>query len=218
MNLSKLLYKIYLRSPENLFDEFIIECQKVYNEPAHTLVELRLRDNKKVRGDIFEEFCVLYLKHVKNYKNVWLLKDVPDNILEKLSLKRQDMGIDIIIENDDVFSAVQCKYKSPIKDKKSCITWKILSTFYALCMHSGPWLKHIVMTNCNYVRHAGKKTEKDISFILSTFKNIKKEDWLKMCLLEKSIENDTKESPLTITKEELRLKRLEYFSNKNINL
>jgi hypothetical protein len=39
-----------------------------------------------------------------------------------------------------------------------------------------------------------------------------------MCLLEKSIENDTKESPLTITKEELRLKRLEYFSNKNINL
>jgi hypothetical protein len=43
---------------------------------------MRNRDNKKIRGDIFEEFCVLYLQHVKKYPRVWLLKDVPDDIIE----------------------------------------------------------------------------------------------------------------------------------------
>ena len=82
------LYTIFLRSPNNLFDEFILECQKWYESPAHSFCEMRMRDNKKIRGDIFEEFCLLYLKFVKGYKNVWLLKDVPDEILEKLVLKR----------------------------------------------------------------------------------------------------------------------------------
>ena len=36
-----------------------------YSQPAHTLQEMRSRDNKKIRGDIFEDFCVLYLKEVK---------------------------------------------------------------------------------------------------------------------------------------------------------
>jgi predicted helicase len=42
------------------------------------------------------------------YENVWRLEDVPESILEKLSLKRRDMGIDIICQNGDAFSAVQC--------------------------------------------------------------------------------------------------------------
>ena len=90
--LQDLLYKIYLRSPNNLFDEFILECQKLYESPAHSLEEIRNNNNKKIKGDIFEEFCVLYLKKIKNFNNVWLLKDVPDNILLKLNMKRQDMG------------------------------------------------------------------------------------------------------------------------------
>jgi|Laugresbdmm110sn_2_1035109.scaffolds.fasta_scaffold03163_6 hypothetical protein len=71
--LQDVLYKIYLRSPNNLFDEFVAECQKWYNSPAHTLTEMKTRDNKKIRGDIFEAFSILYLKYVKCYKNVWLL-------------------------------------------------------------------------------------------------------------------------------------------------
>jgi hypothetical protein len=61
INVKKLLHEIFLRHPENYFDEFIKECQVFYNEPAHTLTELRTRANKKIKGDIFEEFCVLYL-------------------------------------------------------------------------------------------------------------------------------------------------------------
>ena len=112
MELSKVLHTILLKGPTNLFDEFIIECQKFYELPAHTFTEMRTRENKKIRGDIFEEFCVLYLKYVKNYENAWRLEDVPDDILIKLSLKRRDMGIDLIVENNGIFSAVQCKYKT----------------------------------------------------------------------------------------------------------
>jgi predicted helicase len=90
------------------------DCQKEYDAPAHSLTELRSRENKKKRGDIFEEFCTLYLLNIKKYSNVWLLKDVPENILVKLQLKRQDMGIDIIVENNGLYKAVQCKYKKHV--------------------------------------------------------------------------------------------------------
>ena len=180
--MEKLLYNILLTSPNNLFDAFIIECQKSYEAPAHTLTEMRNRNNKKIKGDIFEEFCVLYLKHIKNYKNVWLLKYVPEEILKKLTLQRRDMGIDIIVEiNENVYYAVQCKYKKHTSMKKNILSWSALSTFYALCLRTGPWDKYIIMTNCSYTRHQGKKTAQDLSICLKTLQNINKDDWLKMC-------------------------------------
>jgi len=215
MELSKVLHTILLKSPTNLFDEFIIECQKFYELPAHSFTEMRTRENKKIRGDIFEEFCVLYLKYVKNYENAWRLEDVPDNILEQLSLKRRDMGIDLIVENKGIFSAVQCKYKKHLGYKKTSITWKALSTFYALCMRSGPWDKYIVMTNCDYARHVGKKTEKDLSICIGTFRKISIEDWTKMCQiighkLEDNLEQHSNKVKI-LTPEELRLKRLAFY-------
>ena len=180
--LQDVLYKIYLRSPNNLFDEFVAECQKWYNSPVHTLTEMKTRDNKKIRGDIFEAFSILYLKYVKCYKNVWLLKDLPIETLEKLNMKRQDMGIDIIVETEGGdFIAVQCKYKTPTGFKQNVLSWKTLSTFYALCLRTGPWSKFIVITNCIYTRHQGKKTPQDISYCLKTLQNIKKDEWLRMC-------------------------------------
>jgi predicted helicase len=183
-NLQDELYKIFLKSPTNLFDEFILECQKWYEMPAHSFSEMRMRDNKKLRGDIFEEFCVLYLKYanVKGHKNVWLLKDVPDDILDKLTLKRRDMGIDIIVEtSDDKYLAVQCKYKKHTGCKLNILSWRALSTFYALCLRTGPWDKYIIMTNCVYTRHQGKKTSQDVSYCLKTLQNITKDEWLRMC-------------------------------------
>ena len=209
MKLNELLHKILLKSPTNLFDEFIMECQNFYELPAHSLNEIKTRDNKKFRGDIFEEFCVLYLKYVKNYENVWRLEDVPDNILEQLSLKRKDMGIDLIAEDKGIFSAVQCKYKKYLAYKKTSVTWKALSTFYALCMRSGPWNKYIVMTNCNYARHVGKKTEKDLSICVGTFRKITKEDWTKMCQITGHIIEDNIQKSLT--QEELRAKRIAFY-------
>jgi hypothetical protein len=179
------MYKIYLRSPTNLFDEFVSECQKWYESPAHTLTEMRMRNNNKLKGDIFEEYSLLYLKYVKGYKNVWLLKDVPDDILAKLTMQRRDMGIDLIVEtNDDKYIAVQCKYKKHLSTKQNILSWKALSTFYALCLRTGPWDKYIVMTNCIYTRHQGKKTKQDVSYCLKTLQNVSKEEWLRMCNIQ----------------------------------
>jgi predicted helicase len=219
--LQDLLYKIYLRSPNNLFDEFILECQKLYESPAHSLEEIRNNNNKKIRGDIFEEFCVLYLKYVKSYKNVMLLKDVPDEILTKLTMKKKDMGIDIVVEdNDNNYSAVQCKYKKHVSTKKNILSWKVLSTFYALCLRTGPWTKYIVMTNCVYIRHQGKKTKEDVSYVLKTFQNITKDEWLLMCNVKGNKLDDEGNKLVPInnqnpnpTKEELRNLRNSYFNS-----
>ena len=90
------LHAILLRSPPILFDEFMKDCQKEYDAPAHSLAEMRSRENKKKRGDIFEEFCQLYLLRVRNYTDVWLLDDLPAEVRAELQLPQRDMGIDII--------------------------------------------------------------------------------------------------------------------------
>lgn len=203
------LHAIFLQAPPNLFDAFLVECQKWYEQPAHTFTEMRVRDNKKVRGDVFEEFCVLYLKHVRKFQNVWRLENVPDELLTKLSLKRPDVGIDIIAESGGKYYAVQCKYKKHVSMKKNVVTWKALSTFYALCMRTGPWEKYIVMTNCDYCRHMGKKTVKDVSICLKTLQSITKEQWIEMCEKKGDVVDSTVKK---LTADELRTARLARFS------
>jgi predicted helicase len=241
-SLQKLLHTILLRSPTNLFDEFINECAKWYSQPAHTLTEMRTRDNKKIRGDIFEDFCVLYLKNIKKYQEVWRLEDVPDEILLLLALKRRDMGIDIIVKHNDSYFAVQCKYKKHSNTRKNSVSWKSLSTFYALCLRTGKeqngkreWSKYIVMTNCDCARHEGVKTDKDLSICIGTFRKINLEEWTSMCDITGHFINEQTtnvsninepteyineiKQPINLknpTKEELRLLRLAYYDKKTI--
>jgi predicted helicase len=208
--MEKILHDIFLRTPTNLWDEFEAECRRFYDAPAHSFVEMRTRDNKKIRGDIFEDFCVVYLQKVRGYTNVWRLQDVPDDILEKLSVARRDFGIDIIAEKDGKYTAIQCKYKKQT-GKTNIVTWKALSTFYALCMRTGPWDKYIVMTNCTYVRHMGKKTPKDLSICLRTLCKITKEQWTQMCNLGSHAIEETKVTKPK-TPEELRAARLAFLT------
>jgi predicted helicase len=207
--MEELLHSIFLKSPRNLWDTFEEECQKFYEQPAHSLTEMRTRDNKKIRGDIFEEFCVVYLKNVGKYDQAWRLPDVPDDVLAKLNLPKRDTGIDIIAEKGGVYSAVQCKYKKHVSTKKNILTWKTLSTFYAMCMRTGPYQKYIVMTNCSYIRGIGKKTDKDQSICLKTLQNITKEQWTSMCALHEH-RMDATPQPKSI--EELRAARLAFFA------
>jgi len=211
--MESLLHTVLLRSPINLFDEFTKECQKWYEQPAHTFTEMRTRDNKKIRGDVFEDFCVLYLRHVRGYSQVWRLADVPEDILTTLGMKRPDMGIDILCERGGKYSAVQCKYKKHTGYKsKTIVSWKQLSTFYALCMRTGPWESYIVMTNCDYVRHMGAKTPKDISICLRRFQSTTKEQWTRMCQLEgHRVSEETKKSKV-LSPADLRAARLARFT------
>ena len=220
--IAKKLHEIFLRSPTNLWDAFEEECRKFYDAPAHSFVEMRTRDNKKIRGDMFEDFCVEYLRHIQGYDEVWLLEDVPEEILTKLGMQRRDVGIDLVARHKGKYIAVQCKYKKQETAKLKVVTWKALSTFYALCMRTGPWDKFVVMTNCAYVRHMGKKTPKDLSICLRKLQGVSKEDWLKMCgvtghlLSEPSGGAGTAESPSPppvakkMSEEEVRMARLKF--------
>jgi hypothetical protein len=216
MDLRATLHAIFVRSPPNLFDAFLEECQRWYEQPAHSLQEMRVRNNKKIRGDLFEWFSVLYLKHVKGYRHVWRLEDVPDVILGGLSLKRPDMGIDIICERDGKYTAVQCKYKKHRTMTKNIVTWNQLSTFYALCLRTGPWESYVVMTNCEYVRHMGKKTKKDISICLRTLRGITKEEWVAMCGLQGVRLTPPVLAEKPKTQEDLRAARLAFYDRKNL--
>lgn len=202
----------------NMFDEFIKQATSFYEMPVHTIQEMRSRQSfgTKARGDIFEEFSCLYLKYVCGYENVWLLTDVPENILIQLSMKRKDMGIDIVVQDKGSFYAVQCKYKK-VTGKPTCVSWQTLSTFYALCMRTGPWKKYIVVTNCSYVRHQGKKTQADISICLNTFRGLTHDQWALMCkdLVEESavVESAVKPSEGPISLDTLRNRRIAYYSS-----
>ena len=224
-NPMELLKDIYMKrfSLPNMFDEFIKQATSFYEMPAHTLQEMRARQNTKARGDIFEEFCAIYLKNVCGYENVWLLADVPEATLTQLSMKRKDMGIDLVVQDKGSFYAVQCKYKK-FTGKPTCVSWQALSTFYALCMRTGPWKKYIVMTNCNFVRHQGKKTQADISICLNSFRGITHDEWRLMAFASSAPsaaqakeasnpEGHQEPKRQALTQEEVRQKRLAYFSS-----
>lgn len=55
-----------------------------------------------------------------------------------------------------------------------------MSTFYALCLRTGPWERYVVMTNCDFIRAVSKKTENDKSICLKSFQGIPNDVWLKM--------------------------------------
>uniref|UniRef100_A0A6C0CIG7 Mrr-like domain-containing protein n=1 Tax=viral metagenome TaxID=1070528 RepID=A0A6C0CIG7_9ZZZZ len=164
------------KSQFNFFEEFLKCAHSYYSEPVHSLQDIKKRDNTKLRGDIFEYYALLYFKSDPKgwYTDAWLLEDVPKDILEELGLKRGDLGIDLILRDKaGKYSAVQVKYRTANKYKsKTVVGWKQLSTFYAIALKTGPYAKHIIFTNADYVRHVGKKTELDRSICIGSLRKI----------------------------------------------
>jgi hypothetical protein len=208
----ELIRHVYMQrfAVENLFDEFIRQATRFYEKPAHNLQQLRARPNTKARGDLFEAFCAAYLSCVCGYEDVWLLADVPDEILTHLSMKRKDMGIDLVVRDRGSFYAVQCKYKKCTVTPTG-VSWRELSTFYALCMRTGPWEKHIVMTNGSFVRHQGTRTQADVSMCLHTFRRVTSVQWASM--VQTHDRPDACEPASHPTLDELRNRRLAYFES-----
>lgn len=194
---------------QNRFDLLIQDIENYIEGPmAHTMSELKEKaNNKKKKGDLFESFCYLYLQNVLEHDQVWFYKDLPKELKDRFHLPKNDFGIDLVSRKGDGYYAIQCKYRRP-QQRSQVIPWQSLSTFYAMVTKSGPWVKHITMTNTNGCRHIGEKTEKDWSICIGTFRKIDHFDWLKMGVTE------TMENTLVPTKEDLLNKRLEYYSQK----
>jgi hypothetical protein len=169
------------KSEDQIFESICDRIQCYFERASTSMLELK-KNNTKTKGLIFEIFCKLYLLNRYEYKEVWLLSEVPSEILEALHLKSFDMGIDLIaLSKYNKYSAIQCKYRiAPNNKKKNVLSWKQLSTFYSLCSKTGPFEKHIVMTNCDYIRRMGIKDEKDWSICYTTFKNTERKIWSKI--------------------------------------
>ena len=98
-------------------------------------VHRKLRDlSEKQKGDVFEELVKAYLllepEYASKLKHVWLHREVPQTVAEKLKLPGTDQGIDLVAEtNDGEFWAVQCKYR---QDTDCSLTWREVATFTGL--------------------------------------------------------------------------------------
>ncbi|VVU95361.1 Restriction endonuclease [seawater metagenome] len=207
------LGKVISKPNVNLADELIYICQNYFDKPVHNMTDLK-KKNQKLKGDIFECFCLLYMKYVYKLEKIWLLHETPEDVLLKVGLKRKDMGIDLIGQDKiGDYYAIQAKYRKRNKNKKTTITWKQLSTFYALVLKTGPFKKHIVFTNADSARHVGNKTDKDLTITYNRLNKITHFEWLQMLELETKTdkyESSVEKKKLSI--EQIRQKRLLYFS------
>ena len=79
----------------NVFDEFVKSCQTYYDRPVGTMYELKRKANTKIKGDVFEHWCLLYLRHCWNLKEVWLLKDAK-NMINLFSIVRHELMLGLI--------------------------------------------------------------------------------------------------------------------------
>lgn len=98
-------------------------------------IQGKLRDlSEKQKGDVFEELVKAYLllepEYASKLKHVWLYREVPRAIAQKLQMPATDQGIDLVAEtNDGEFWAIQCKYR---QDTDHSLTWREVSTFTGL--------------------------------------------------------------------------------------
>ena len=204
-----------LKENKNTFDILEYRIAKYYDKPCTNLYEIKQRSSSsKKKGDLFELFCKIYLTNLNKYTNVWLLSEVPKNILDKLGLKRVDMGIDIICNKDENFYAFQAKFRKN-NGKRHILPWNSISTFYALCFNSGPWKECYVITNCNNVHHA-VRGNKQKSICLHTFRNISNDLWIKMYSDSQTEFELEKKDIERVNLERVREARLKRFSINNI--
>ena len=172
-----------LKTEENVFDFVSTKIGQFRFRPAHSIAELKEKQNSKV-GELFEVFCVLYLE--ANGYVARLLSEISAEELKTYKLGTKDVGIDIIAIKGDEICAVQCKYRSKTVDKNKRtvhrVTWRDVSTFIALCTTTGPWTKHLVMTNADYVTRYGHRGPKDQTLAKETFRSTSKEKWIEMSI------------------------------------
>jgi len=164
----------------DIFPKLVERFEAFYARPSTNMVSLR-KSTRHEKGEFFEHFCLMYLR-AKNYGEAWLLGDIPDDLLEELGLTRKDNGIDIIVKHANGYFAVQAKWRSnPHKRTRIQLGWGKLATFFALAARTGPYLKHIVMTNCHSIKRNGNRTWKmDQTIARAGFEKCSREFWQSM--------------------------------------
>lgn len=126
---------------------------------------------KTQKGNLFECITKYYLLiepiYQTKFKNVWLLKEVPNNIKKHLNLPLNDEGIDLIAQTkEDEYWAIQCKYRS---DELSSISREDIATFLDVSHNICKNISHklICSTATSQSYKFDKLYDDKISFLLS---------------------------------------------------
>ena len=101
-----------------VFEVFFRRCQHLLDQlSGHycTFQDMKSTVSTKHKGDVFELFCQRYLLIIMEYEQVWLLRELTDELKQQLRLPKchQDYGIDMVAFKHGQYSAVQCKFKAP---------------------------------------------------------------------------------------------------------
>ena len=126
----------------------IIASSKSWQQLDMHLERLTKSAQSKLAGDVFELVVKHYLETAPQYrtlfKKVYLLKEVPTQLKQKLRLPDTDEGIDIIAETfDKKYYAIQCKYRS---DPNETLTVKgDLATFSNLSFNYCKNISHAIV-------------------------------------------------------------------------
>lgn len=165
-----------------VFDQLCLWFESYFSRPVTSVADMKMRDSARERGRLWEEFCVAWLRSDERYEAVWPLCEVPQEVRQALRLGTQDDGIDLVARlrtSGPVCSpyvAIQCKYRSGGKK----VTWRELSTFVGLCARTGPWCRHLVMTNGPGVSRKTQATPQDKTLAHGTFASTSRDRWLKI--------------------------------------
>ncbi len=194
------------KSDENIFQSLCDVFRTHFEKASHSITEIKKKTTKQ-KGLIFEVFCKMFLTE-RGYDDVWMLNEIPDDILSYLNMVRFDIGIDLVARikidkngtNDKenyFYIPVQAKYRKETKDfmKRTVhrVTWKDVSTFLALAQRTGPpkgWLKHMIITNADNVTWRGKKSKKDFTYAKKTFEKASRTFWMNFIGMKGNVLND----------------------------
>lgn len=150
-------------------DTFRAFCDAISNVRTDNLRGLK-RATRAV-GDAWEAFCCAFLNE-RGYE-ARVLADAPDEWLAAVGLSRRDVGIDIVSRDaSGRWCAVQCKFR-----RRGRVSWRELATFEALCARTGPWHRHIVMTNQSGVRREGDARPQDSTYARGAFEAMPRHEW-----------------------------------------
>lgn len=122
--------------------------------------------NSKEKGDAMEHLVYFYLKshpHYYDIKEIYMEKDIPEQIRAKLKLEKKDNGVDgIIIRNDGKIIAYQVKFRADHLPP----TARELSTFWAESEYAD---MRLICANSTNLPKVSNKKRNQMSILLDTF-------------------------------------------------
>ena len=181
-----------------IFDGLVREIEAFSSRGVTDMRQLRLRDDKKMKGKAWECFCKEWLLSLpsRKYSDVWLLVETPPEVLQLLQLSKVDSGIDLVcrvngrshngntvgFSDQSSYVAVQCKYRGTGKNGVAkSLAWSMFSSFVGLCALTGPWQFGLIMTNAPGLgRKSVPVKNRFRSLCLGTFRKTSREQWMRM--------------------------------------